>query len=671
MTTVVLNTVTRKVEVFSSARDVHARAEIADHKAAADPHPQYLADADLAEVALSGDAGDLASGTVPDARMPNWTGYNVASRTALEAANVPAAVDGLRLLGHAAVGDGGGAHYKRVASEPGHPHKIQSADGAWWEELFAVDVTVNIPSDFATLQEAIDRLSKQPVRQGARIILNIESGHALTAGFSVSDGDYSKFTITSDDAEVTLDAGWTSGEAVAEGEYCRMPNWGILVNCAGVTVNSAIRVTNNSSLHILDGGNGARNASGTGLFVYRNSQVTGSGAVFTGCTGSNVWVTHVSFGHLENGNFSGSAHSDGNVFVSRGSTLYAAGGDFSDSATIGLLVRRSLVVAIPTSRDTKFDNNGTAAIFAANGATIIAHARAGFKTAFTTCNVHGVIAQESGAYVNVQGASFANVAFDAIRAFENSIVVAKSVTMTGIGRHGIDCISSRVYADGISIASAGGASARAQEGGDVIAPNASFTNSTTYGVQAVSGSRVALANTTVTGSGTRDIEVSNGSIVTLTSGSSYGTATQGENIVTGAGLILNGAGADVSYHRGNILGTVSQSGGVPTGSTIERGSNAFGTYVRFADGTQICTRSVSHDLNVTTSQSWSFAATFADTPVASHGMVGPTAADVADWYTRNGVVWAGSTNAWQTRAPTGSGIAKTVTLQLTAIGRWF
>jgi hypothetical protein len=41
MTTVVLNTVTRKVEVFSSARDVQARAEIADHKAAADPHPQY------------------------------------------------------------------------------------------------------------------------------------------------------------------------------------------------------------------------------------------------------------------------------------------------------------------------------------------------------------------------------------------------------------------------------------------------------------------------------------------------------------------------------------------------------------------------------------------------------------------------------------------------------
>ena len=38
----------------------------------------------------------------------------------------------------------------------------------------------------------------------------------------------------------------------------------------------------------------------------------------------------------------------------------------------------------------------------------------------------------------------------------------------------------------------------------------------------------------------------------------------------------------------NLVGTVSQSGGVPTGAVVERGSNANGEYVRFADGTQIC-----------------------------------------------------------------------------------
>jgi hypothetical protein len=42
-----------------------------------------------------------------------------------------------------------------------------------------------------------------------------------------------------------------------------------------------------------------------------------------------------------------------------------------------------------------------------------------------------------------------------------------------------------------------------------------------------------------------------------------------------------------------ILGTVSQSSGVPTGAVIERGSNANGEYVKFADGTLICTKHIS------------------------------------------------------------------------------
>lgn len=42
------------------------------------------------------------------------------------------------------------------------------------------------------------------------------------------------------------------------------------------------------------------------------------------------------------------------------------------------------------------------------------------------------------------------------------------------------------------------------------------------------------------------------------------------------------------YSRDSILGQVSQSGGVPTGAIIERGINANGEYVRFADGAMIC-----------------------------------------------------------------------------------
>jgi len=46
------------------------------------------------------------------------------------------------------------------------------------------------------------------------------------------------------------------------------------------------------------------------------------------------------------------------------------------------------------------------------------------------------------------------------------------------------------------------------------------------------------------------------------------------------------------YHQNTILGTVSQSSGVPTGAIIQRGSNANGEFVRYADGTMICTNTL-------------------------------------------------------------------------------
>ena len=58
--------------------------------------------------------------------------------------------------------------------------------------------------------------------------------------------------------------------------------------------------------------------------------------------------------------------------------------------------------------------------------------------------------------------------------------------------------------------------------------------------------------------------------------------------LTGAnGSIPVATGAGTAAMRA-IVGTVSQSGGVPTGALMETGSNANGRYLRFADGTQIC-----------------------------------------------------------------------------------
>lgn len=66
-----------------------------------------------------------------------------------------------------------------------------------------------------------------------------------------------------------------------------------------------------------------------------------------------------------------------------------------------------------------------------------------------------------------------------------------------------------------------------------------------------------------------------------------GATTQDILTVDAAG-IMSAVGGKLIFNRGNILGTVSQTAGVPTGAVIERGSNANGEYVRFADGTLIC-----------------------------------------------------------------------------------
>src|SRR5690606_30088029 len=63
------------------------------------------------------------------------------TRSTAFAESFPVNVQFVETAGYSSVGDGGGALYKKVSSEPSHPGKFQSADGAWWE-LVNRDVVV-------------------------------------------------------------------------------------------------------------------------------------------------------------------------------------------------------------------------------------------------------------------------------------------------------------------------------------------------------------------------------------------------------------------------------------------------------------------------------------------------------------------------------------------------
>lgn len=113
----------------------------------------------------------------------------------------------------------------------------------------------------------------------------------------------------------------------------------------------------------------------------------------------------------------------------------------------------------------------------------------------------------------------------------------------------------------------------------------------------------------------------------------------------------------------DVLGTVSQSSGVPTGAIIETGSNASGWYVRFADGTQLCVGRVTTSTSSLTT--WTYPASFSSVPVLTGMLNG--ALD----YVFGGSVSETSTSAgiFSYVAPTGSRAGRAI--GVIAIGRWF
>ena len=156
--------------------------------------------------------------------------------------------------------------------------------------------------------------------------------------------------------------------------------------------------------------------------------------------------------------------------------------------------------------------------------------------------------------------------------------------------------------------------------------------------------------------------------------------TAHQSLMTTAGhrfVRVKTGGAWQQWHRdfnaSDILGTVSQSGGTPTGRLIERGSNANGDYTRWADGTQICQTAVfTFDVTLSAGSVFrgvgggvTFPAAFSAKPAIHQYLESES----------NNTVWTGN---YSNHSATGfvpralawlatSGVA----FRATAIGRWF
>ncbi|EPG6463711.1 hypothetical protein QBF99_003945 [Citrobacter freundii] len=163
------------------------------------------------------------------------------------------------------------------------------------------------------------------------------------------------------------------------------------------------------------------------------------------------------------------------------------------------------------------------------------------------------------------------------------------------------------------------------------------------------------------------------------------TASQTDLTSVGRDIIGKGTIADILTYLGlrtaakaDVVGTVSQSGGVPTGAIIERGSNSNGEYTKFADGTLICwfTRSVESitsnpsggttNLYFSTESVFTFPATFVGTRPAVVPSAPLSTGGTSSWPSIRGSSLTGTSLALISNVQNAAAY-----LGYTAVGRWF
>lgn len=139
-------------------------------------------------------------------------------------------------------------------------------------------------------------------------------------------------------------------------------------------------------------------------------------------------------------------------------------------------------------------------------------------------------------------------------------------------------------------------------------------------------------------------------------------------------LAQSGIDGDGFVRMADVLGTVSQSGGVPTGALQQYGTNANGQFWRLASGLQICTQFVSSALSADTAAgavyisaseaTWTFPAVFVNSDVS-----------VSCSPRTSNAVWGkgrctGSTSGAY-RLVSSSSTTALISVELSAIGRWY
>jgi len=465
-------------------------------------------------------------------------------------------------LGYTTEGDGGGASWKKTATtgtasqSPAQLNGFTLNDGngnqwQWSGGAVLTDMTISIPSDFSTLQAAIDFI--QPVAKvstGVFVNLQIESGHSPASGVMVKNVDCGYFTITSVDATVNLVVGFTGGSVESTATNCFivgdnsvMPTLGCLIN-ANDFCDGGYVVYGGSSGTVLPSC-GVTYSSKFGLYVINASKCNATNCNFS-YVGLVNRVTTNSQLHAEGGNFSNAqdrgtpdANGDrGGLDVSRGSivNIKTQGANITtvaNSANNGLSVRRSVV-----SAEEILANNCVGVGVRAETGCLVTVA----GSTITNCGDVGIFAS-FGSTVNAFDANVAGCTNYGIQADNCATVAARDVVATGITGTGRAIYSANASIIDFRNGDASGALAvglYAINGGTINATSATVdmtgSNAGSYAILCDYGSNITAALGTFSNSTSgQDIRCTRGS--TVAASGSTGVISKTANTVDVNGVI--------------------------------------------------------------------------------------------------------------------------------------
>lgn len=365
--------------------------------------------------------------------------------------------------------------------------------------------TISIPSDVSTLQAAVDRYGSDPVDS---ITLSIEAGHMPTSGIVVSNGDYSKYTVTSA-AQATAFLYVTGSISVTNGETITQATSG-----ATGTVESA---TGSTRILLLSDVSGTFDTS---------NQLTGS---TSGALGANSVPLVSRAGAVIVPSFSGNVIYGQNCRMPTLDCLFAGPGTsalfdgyYARNAAIGKVTEGSGVVGAWSAGLRTF---GPSMVEARN---TIWDAGAQNGSTGAGCNIWG-----GQAYLD--GSSAVWSGYYGIQAAHGGKITARNVVASNAYRHGIRASDAAIIdADGATSNNCGkdgsGSNARSYEGSKVSFVNGTATGG--YNGALCAGGELNIRGADISGASGPDLIVSEG-IVYTNSSTNFNTQDVPDGIVLG------------------------------------------------------------------------------------------------------------------------------------------